>query len=178
MHLVFLHGAPATGKYTIARELAALTGYELYHNHLVVDDVLKRHAFGTPDFVSERDSAWRAHLAAAARRPTGGLIFTFNPENSVPQAFITWLFDTLPAETDTRLSSIEIAASEAAIESRLATTQRRGFRKLTDLALYRQLRDAGAFRSPTIPRTDLRLDSEALGPTDAARMIAAHLRTC
>lgn len=175
MQLVFLHGAPATGKYTVGRELAALTGYELYHNHLVVDDVLRRHAFGTPDFITERDAAWRTHLSAAAQRPTGGLIFTFNPENSVPQAFIDWLFNALPAESGSPLFSIELAASEADIEARLASAQRQGFRKLTDLALYRQLRAVGAFLTPVIPRTDLRLDTARLSPAEAAQEIARHL---
>ena len=50
MPLLFLHGPPATGKLTVARELAALTGWELFHNHLVVDAVLRDHPFGTPGF--------------------------------------------------------------------------------------------------------------------------------
>lgn len=175
MHLVLLHGAPATGKYTVGRELAALTGYELYHNHLVVDEVLRHHPFGSPAFVSARDAAWRQHLAASASHSTGGgLIFTFNPENSVPQAFIDWLFELLPAQTGSRVLSIELAATEAEIESRLANAQRQGFRKLTDLGLYRQLRDAGAFRTPVIPRTDLRLDTGRLAPAEAARAIVRH----
>jgi len=174
MHLVFLHGAPATGKYTVGRALAALTGYELYHNHLVVDAVLQKHAFGTPDFIAERDRAWRAHLAAAAQRSAGGLIFTFNPENSVPQAFIDWLFGQLPDETGCRLLSVELAATETEIEARLATAQRQGFRKLTDLALYRRLRDAGVFRAPVIPRTDLTLDTAQLSPAEAAQALARH----
>ena len=37
MQLVFIHGAPAVGKLTVARELAALTGFRLFHNHLTVD---------------------------------------------------------------------------------------------------------------------------------------------
>src|SRR4051812_44584728 len=98
MILVFLHGPPAAGKYTVGCELAARTGFELYHNHLVVDEVLRHHAFGTPEFISARDRAWRLHLGAAARDPHRRLIFTFNPENSVPQAFIDWLFREGPAD--------------------------------------------------------------------------------
>ena len=142
MILVFIHGPAAAGKYTVGRELAALTGFELYHNHLVVDEVLKHHPFGTPGFVAERDRRWREHFAIAAANPKRRLIFTFNPENSVPQAFIDWLFTALPAR-DTTLHSVGLVLSEAAIEARLATDQRKGFRKLTDLALYRQLRDEG-----------------------------------
>lgn len=169
--LVFIHGAPATGKYTVARELAAATGFELYHNHLVVDDVLKRHAFGSPAFIAKRDQAWRAHFTAAAADAGRKLIFTFNPESSVPQAFIDWLFHGLPG---VRLHSVQLQLDEALIEDRLATEQRRVFRKLTDVALYRQLRDRGAFTSPLIPRTDFKLDTGLLTPTETAGRIARH----
>ena len=35
--LIFVYGLPATGKLTVARELSSLTGYKVFHNHLVVD---------------------------------------------------------------------------------------------------------------------------------------------
>src|SRR5262245_48592263 len=34
--LIFIYGPPAVGKLTVARELAGLTGYRLFHNHLTV----------------------------------------------------------------------------------------------------------------------------------------------
>lgn len=37
MKLIFLYGPPAVGKLTVAKELAALTGFKLFHNHLTVD---------------------------------------------------------------------------------------------------------------------------------------------
>jgi len=171
--LIFLHGPAAAGKYTVGRELAALTGFELYHNHLVVDEVLKQHAFGTPGFVAERDRLWREHFTAAAADPQRRLIFTFNPENSVPQAFIDWLFTELPARGAT-LHSVGLVLSEAVIEARLVTDQRKGFRKLTDLALYRQLRAAGTFTTPVNPRTDLEIDTEQSTPVESAARIVRH----
>lgn len=175
MRLVFIHGPAAAGKYTVGRELAALTGFELYHNHLVVDEVLKTHAFGTSSFVAERDRRWRDYFSAAAEQADHRMIFTFNPENSVPQAFIDWLFTELPARGVT-LHSVGLTLSEAAIEARLATDQRKGFRKLTDLALYRQLRDSGVFATPVIPRTDLEIDTEKFTPAESAARIARHFK--
>lgn len=171
--LVFLHGPPASGKYTIGRELAALTGFEFYHNHLVVDEVLQRHAFGTPEFIAARDHAWRLHLGTAAREVHRQLLFTFNPENTVPQAFIDWLFHEVPARGG-HLHSVGLRLSEESIEARLTTEQRRGFRKLTDHTLYRKLRDEGAFSRPLIPRTDLVLDCEHLSAVESAARIARH----
>jgi hypothetical protein len=175
VHLVFLHGAPATGKYTVGRELAALTGFEFYHNHLVVDDVLKRHAFGTPGFIAERDRAWREHLDRAFTRLPPGLIFTFNPENSVPQEFIDWLFAAAPAR-GAALHSVELTASHEEILARLGSEQRRQFGKLTDPLLFERLTAEGVFLAPRIPRTDLRLDSGTTSAPDAARRIVAHFR--
>jgi replication-associated recombination protein RarA len=37
MKLLFLYGPPAVGKLTVAREVSALTGYRLFHNHLTVN---------------------------------------------------------------------------------------------------------------------------------------------
>lgn len=174
MHLVFLHGAPATGKYTVGRELAALTGFELFHNHIVVDAVLQRHAFGTPEFIAERDAGWRAHLAHAVGRRPPGLISTFNPENTVPTAFVEWLFDDLGTREGVALHSVKLHASEAQIADRLGSPQRRQFHKLTDVRLYAQLRADGAFDQPRIPRTDLCIDTGRVIAPDAARRIVDH----
>lgn len=175
MNLLFLHGPPAAGKYTVAREVAALTGWELYHNHLVVDEVLRSHPFGTPEFVAERDRRWRDFFGRHPGPERTNVIFTFNPENTVPQDFVDWLF-TEPARRGVTLVSVEITADEAVIEHRIATAERRRFRKLTDVALYRQLRDRGVFTTPRIPRTDLRIDSGLLAPGVAARRIVTLCR--
>ena len=37
MKLVILYGPPGVGKLTVGRELAARTGFKLFHNHLTVD---------------------------------------------------------------------------------------------------------------------------------------------
>lgn len=133
MHLVFIPGPAAAGKYTVGKGLAALTGFELYHNHVAVDEVLKAHAFGTPDFVAGRDRRWREFFAQFPGQERAGIIFTFNPENSVPQAFIDWLFAEM-IHRGVAMPSIEITASEQVIENRMASEQRRQFRKLTDVA--------------------------------------------
>jgi hypothetical protein len=173
VNLVFLHGPAAAGKYTVAVELAALTGFELYHNHIVVDEVLKTHVFGTPGFVAERDLRWREFFARNPGPERKNIIFTFNPENTVPQAFIDWLF-TEPLRRGVKVTSIELTADEAVIEGRIGSSQRQQFKKLTDVALYRQLRERGTFATPLIPRTDLRIDTGALTPTEAARCIIRH----
>ena len=66
MQLIFLFGPPASGKLTVARELAALTGYRVFHNHLVVDALLAVFDFGSRPFVELRERMWVEVMTAAA----------------------------------------------------------------------------------------------------------------
>ena len=59
MKLVLIHGAPAVGKLSVARELAKLTGFRLFHNHLTVDLVSAVFPFGSQPFILARKQVWR-----------------------------------------------------------------------------------------------------------------------
>ena len=174
MNLVFIYGTVASGKYTVARALTMATGFELYHNHLVVDEVLTRYSFGTPNFVAERDRIWRQYFHSAATSPSRRIIFTFCPESSVPQQFIDWVFNDL-CDAGVLLCSVQLVLSETAVVSRLQSLDRRDFNKLTDLALYRELLANGVFRSPVIPRTDLEIDTEQHTVAQSVAQIQAFL---
>ena len=50
MRLVFLYGPPAVGKLTVAKALARLTGYKVFHNHLTIDLVASILDWGTGPF--------------------------------------------------------------------------------------------------------------------------------
>jgi len=170
LKLLFLHGPPAVGKLTVAREVAALTGWRLFHNHLTVDLVLAVYDFGTPGFVALREQIWLAVIRRALADRLPGLIFTFSPESSVPQRFIDELFAEIAAE-GSEVIVVELTASEAAIERRIASSSRRTMKKLVDLTFYRELRDRGVFSTPVIPSPALTLDTTTLAPTE----IAAHI---
>lgn len=48
MKLVLLYGPPAVGKFTIAEELAKLTGFKNFHNHAILDVVNEIFGFDHP----------------------------------------------------------------------------------------------------------------------------------
>lgn len=170
--IVFLHGPAASGKLTIARELAALTGFALFHNHLVVDTLLALFPFGSPEFVRHRERLW-LDLMGDATATGRSLVFTFNPERTVAADFPQTLAARVAAAGG-RMRFVEIVCAEAEIERRLEAASRREFKKLADLALYRRLRAEGAFAYPPIA-SELRVDSGTEPPAASAARIATAL---
>jgi hypothetical protein len=76
MNFIVIFGPPAVGKMTVGQELAKLTGYKLFHNHVTIDLVTDYFDFGTPQF-SRLVREFRMRIiqeAAASDLP--GLIFT------------------------------------------------------------------------------------------------------
>jgi len=176
MEFVFIYGRPAVGKLTVAREVARLTGYRLFHNHLIVDAVRAVYDFGTAGFIALRDELWRTAFARLARdTELPGLIFTFNPENTVPQAFVDDLF-ALFEQAGATIHCVELICPEDEIERRLDTASRRDFSKLTDATLYLDLRAQGAFDQPVIRRNRLVIDTATTSAKEAAARVAAQCR--
>lgn len=64
--LLFLYGAPAVGKLTIAREISELAGLPVFHNHLVVDAVSSVFPFGSAPFIRLREMMWLEMFREAA----------------------------------------------------------------------------------------------------------------
>src|SRR2546428_10959129 len=110
MKLVFLHGPPAVGKLAVARELARLTGYGLFHNHLTVDLVSSIFDFGSEPFVRLREEVWLSAFREAARNKVS-LIFTFNPERTVQKRFIQDTLDVIEAAGG-RVIFVELTCSQ------------------------------------------------------------------
>ncbi|CAN5868612.1 hypothetical protein BH24ACI1_BH24ACI1_04510 [soil metagenome] len=50
MKLIFLYGAPAVGKLTVADKIAEQTRYKVFHNHLSIDCIEPIFDFGTLHF--------------------------------------------------------------------------------------------------------------------------------
>ncbi len=88
MNLLFLYGAPAVGKLTVAQELASLTGYKLFHNHLTVDVVRSLFAFGSEQFGRLTAQFRLALFREAALADLLGVIFTFVYARGVDDAFV------------------------------------------------------------------------------------------
>ncbi len=78
MKLIILHGAPAVGKFTVAKELSKLTKYKLVHIHSVYDileDIFTRDGYYTSLEIMQ--NMFLDIFEGAAKTGMEGLIFTY-----------------------------------------------------------------------------------------------------
>jgi hypothetical protein len=169
MELIFIYGPPAAGKLTIARELGGRTGFPVFHNHLTVDLLLGVFHFGSPAFVRLREEIWIEVIGEASAEVTG-LIFTFNPEQTVRLEFVPRLIRRIE-NAGGRIHFVELVCDRSEIERRIANPSRGEFRKLRSVEQYRALEGTGAFSLPGLPPGGITIDTARSSPSDSADAI-------
>jgi hypothetical protein len=173
--LIFIYGLPATGKLTVAGELAAMTGYKLFHNHLAVDLLLSVFGFGSPSFVELREDIWLSVFEQACRSRLPGLIFTFAPEGTVRPGFIGEVKSTVAREGG-EVDFVELVCPLAELKRRIDSPSRLAYRKLSSVSLFEQLHADGVFEVLNMPEPRLSIDTSLYTPTEAAMEIARTLK--
>lgn len=173
MRLIFLYGPAAAGKLTVGRALQQLTGFRLFHNHLVVDTLLSVFQFGTPSFVRLREQTWLSVFEAAAKDDIS-LIFTFAPESTVNPGFIEAAIATVQGARG-EICFVELTCPIDVIEQRMENPSRAQFLKLRSVETFRELRKKGASCFPQLP-ADLSIDTSTMQPEESARRICEHFQ--
>ena len=177
--LVFIVGPPAVGKMTVGRELSALTGMPLFHNHLSIEAVLPVFDFGTEPF-GRLVSSFREHMfTEVAESDLPGLIFTFvwtfgEPSSLAYVEGLKAIFETrggrvvfaeLWADQDTRLARNETEDRLAAKSSKQDVELSR--KRLLNADAEYQLNADGDFPF----EEHVFIDNSRLDPRDAALRI-------
>ena len=167
MKLIFLYGAPGTGKLTVARELAALTGFRLFHNHLTVDLAKSVFDFGTPDYL-EYVRYLRADALARAATKNVDLIFTF--WYSIDSAVSVRRYQEAIEQNGGEVAFVKLFCPPSILEQRVLSAERKNWKisSLTGLQVALENTDLKV----VITGTKMVLDTSFLEPSAAAAQIA------
>jgi hypothetical protein len=174
MKLIFLYGLPATGKLTVARELAAMTGYKLFHNHLAVDLLLSVFEFGSPAFVALREEIWLSVFDQVGLSQLRGLIFTFAPEPTVGPHFLEKVAATVEKRGG-EVDFVELVCPRSELRRRLSNPSRLEHRKLTSVTIFDQVYATREFDGSYLPKPRLSIDTSLCTASQAAAKIAEVL---
>ncbi|HKP70775.1 MAG TPA: AAA family ATPase [Pyrinomonadaceae bacterium] len=170
MKLIIIHGPPAVGKLTIGSEIARLTGFKLFHNHISIDYVKSVIDFGTPAF-------WRAvgnvrfGLIAEAAKENIDLIHTFCYEFGADDEHFAGLISSAE-DYGGEVHLVLLNCSDEARRIRISNESRVRIGKLVDPESVG--RNNIDLTSPYPGRETLILDTTIASATETAERIIEH----
>jgi hypothetical protein len=178
MKLILLYGPPAVGKLTIAKEIARLTGFKLFHAHLTSDLVEAIFPRGTPSF---RKLAWDlryAVFAEAAQAHLDGLIFTTVYGRDHREQCIARCIEVVEP-CGGEVCFVHLYCQAETLRQRVVREDRKQYGKITSVELLNDTLRHGEpqalFEAGTL-WDSLSLNTDVLRPVEAAQQVIAHYR--
>lgn len=174
MTFVLLYGPPAVGKLTVAKELAQLTGFKVFHNHLSIDLAETLFERGTPAFRHTVHGLRRLVFEEAARSGVD-LIFTYvyaYPQNN-PE--VQWMLEAVEKHGAKTLL-VQLTCVPEKLTERVGLDSRRTKGTILDTGLLNELLETYDLFTPCSVRPSLQLDTTNTPPAKTAATIAAHLQ--
>ena len=174
MRLVIIHGPPAAGKLTVSRELAARTGFKVFHNHISIDCVKAVFEFGSAAFWRVIKVIREETFAEAAREGVS-LIHTFcyakGDDDEQYRRMIACVEDN-----GGEVNSVLLVCDDEVRRERIVADERKQIGKLTDPDSIDMSRDKFDLFSPLPGRETLIIDTTHVAPDKAASQIIGHYK--
>ena len=172
MKLLFLHGAPASGKLTVAKALLELVPGRLFDNHASIDFARTLFEFGAPGFWELIHSTRYLALDAAGEHgiPLVVMTFCFVEPDDLPQF---QKLEEIAQRHGGELLPVFLHCSREEALRRVGNPDRVERRKMASGEALARYLDNYAFTA--VPRPGcLTLDTGAMPAESAARQIIGH----
>lgn len=174
MRLIFIYGPPAVGKLTVAGEIAALTDYKVFHNHLSIDCIEPVFEFGTPPFYKLIEKI-RLDVISEAARENVSLIYTFCYAKDLDDPHVEKVLKAVE-EHGGEVCFVLLRCRREELEQRVVEESRKKFGKANNLGILNELLDKYELFQPVNARPSLVVDNSDLSPQEAARRIVSHFK--
>ncbi len=171
MKLVVLYGPPGVGKLTVAKELARITGYKNFHNHLTVDPVLAILPMKHPDFwnIVKR---WRLQLLEiGAKNKIKGIIITVvytKHESMIPRVI------RLMKKYHAQMCFVKLHCDHEILKKRLKHPSRKAYGKLRTIKGLNEFCKKHDLHSSVPNVKSLDIDNTHISAKQCAKIIAKH----
>ncbi|OLE71879.1 hypothetical protein AUF78_00150 [archaeon 13_1_20CM_2_51_12] len=172
MRLIFIYGPPASGKLTVATELAKLTGFKLFHNHVSIQFVQSIFEFGTKTFW-RLTNKYRLEMLEEATKEGIDTIFTFVYSKGEDDKFVKRVLKMVRSNGG-RVCFVRLYCDRNELARRVKSGQRKRMGKISTKKMLSDL-----FRRYNLDleipfHRSLSIDTTNRAPRNAAKSIARH----
>lgn len=174
MQLIWLHGPPAAGKLTVAKELQSKHDFKLFHNHLAVDLSLAIYdSFGEKDFHDFTNSIRRQALSKANELGVARMVMTFMTCAQDDKEEIRRYIDFFESE-NIQIYPVHLNPRHEVLLSRSVSLERQQSHKISCEERLSELLSEWQFL-PIQHKNALEIDNSERPPDEVARQIIRHL---
>ena len=174
MKLLFIYGSPAVGKLTVANEIAELTDFKVFHNHLSIDAIEPIFEFGSESFFKLIELI-RVETVAEAARKNVNLIYTFCYAKDLDDAHVEKI-SRIVEENGGEVCFVLLTAEKDELKKRVLEESRKFFGKVKSVKMMDFFFERYDLFSPVPERESLIIDNTNLSAKATARKIIEHFR--
>jgi len=175
MKLLFIHGPPAVGKLTIAKEISKNTNYKVFHNHLSLDLV---ESIFTPD----KSVFWKLvskirleMIKEAAKKKIEGLIFTYGPVAEDNFKFLKKVIKTVESNKG-QIYLIHLLCEEKELLKRVKNKSRKKHLKTTSISKLKKSLKTWDFTTKYPHKKTIQIDTTKLSVKETTKKILSKIK--
>ena len=173
MKLVVIYGPPAAGKLTVAKELAKITGFKIFHNHLTNDLLSSVLKFGTQHYWAHVHDMRMNVLKIAAKHKVKGVIYTFCYAHKLDDKNVKHMLKSL-GRHDVKFFFVNLYCSKDELFKRVSSDSRKKFGKIKHRKVLTSVLKKWELFKPIPYVKNLEIDNTRMSPKMVAKKIKAH----
>jgi shikimate kinase len=175
MDLIVIHGPPATGKFSVGHELARLTGYKLFHNHLTVDLVHSLFEIGEGPFWKLNGDIRLKLLEAAAKNKVKGVIMTFCYVKGEDEKLLARFMRKLE-KYNVRFLFVHLYCERETLLKRVKNPSRKTYKKISTRKLLISLLKKKDYYTPFAHRSTISIDNTSTSVKKVAKTVVQRFK--
>jgi shikimate kinase len=174
MRLIFIYGPPASGKLTVATDLAKLTGFKLFHNHVSIQFVQSIFELGTKTF-SRLTNKYRLEMIEEAAKERVDMIFTFVYGKGEDDEFVKDTLQRVRSQGG-RVCFVRLYCEREELARRVKATRRKKMGKVSTHEILNDLFRRHNLDSEIPFSKSMSVDTTNQSPRIVAKLIARQYR--